>query len=257
MKLPDILWIPLTSFGALMRRHFKNDLRTVRSFERRWRRAMKDEEISSRAVSGRRFGDSFPHKLSGNDWHSGQIDWTHGTLGYGHRGGPDRSLFRCVELHRPTLMEWLEKCFPTAFAEPGAPSGVDSFHTGAHGEPTSVNLIESQTIRRAGKGEPPSEQTPPSPEPEPNQDTVRPRRQRKKDPGVEADLVNRIRSVLATATRKWSGEANRPPADQMAEELVTGQRGRKFHGFTKETVRQILLGTYPPMISRGIAGLSG
>lgn len=96
--------------------------------------------------------------------------------------------------------------------------------------------------------------SPPGPEPDPTQDAVRLRRQRKRNPEAEAKWKNDIESVIAAAKTKWRDAAKRPSEREMAKELT---KPPNKYPFSNGTVRQILLGTYPPMKKRQMAGLSG
>ena len=67
-------------------------------------------------------------------------------------------------------------------------------------------------------------------------------------PEDEAKLTNRIESVVAVGRRLHRGQSKAGLAALLIE---NGQA----QGFKKETLKQILLGTYPPMKKRGMSGL--
>jgi hypothetical protein len=65
-------------------------------------------------------------------------------------------------------------------------------------------------------------------------------------------IQNRIKMVVAKATRIWRDPAKAPSPESMAQELcrITG----KCEGYGEETVRQILEGRYKPQKDAGISG---
>ncbi len=71
-------------------------------------------------------------------------------------------------------------------------------------------------------------------------------------------LLHDIRFVfwtIQTAANLRSFARRRPSYDEMAAKLVEGEPTRRLHGFSQATIRQILLGIYPPAKRRNIGGL--
>ena len=82
------------------------------------------------------------------------------------------------------------------------------------------------------------------------------RRKRRRSVEDDALLRNRIKSVLAVASRRWRDPQKRPELRQMARELARNQ-GAALGYKSEETLRQILRGSYKPMRRLGIRRLSG
>jgi hypothetical protein len=68
----------------------------------------------------------------------------------------------------------------------------------------------------------------------------------------EAQLGNRIRSVIEAAKQKWSDPSKAPSPALIARALVTGKSDRKLHGFKAGTIKKILEGSYPAAKRRSI-----
>jgi hypothetical protein len=66
----------------------------------------------------------------------------------------------------------------------------------------------------------------------------------------DARLKNRIEAVLAAAKTKWPHKAGRPPITQMVIEL---RRGGRAQGYSEDTLRKILNGTYGTAERLGIS----
>jgi hypothetical protein len=72
---------------------------------------------------------------------------------------------------------------------------------------------------------------------------------RRRNAQNDALLKNRIETVLATAKTRWPNKGTRPPDQQMAAELM---RLRRAEGYSADTLRKILNGTYEPAHRLGI-----
>ena len=85
--------------------------------------------------------------------------------------------------------------------------------------------------------------------------TVKRRRKRKQPVEKVAHMKIQIETVIVHARDTWPDPTKRPPLREMADTLA----GMRLEGvaYSKETLRQILRGTYKPMKRLQIAGLSG
>ena len=90
--------------------------------------------------------------------------------------------------------------------------------------------------------------------PEPSDKKEKPPAKRKRNVEADAKLRSRIEMVFAMAKTEWPNKSKRPGIKTMAKHLVE-KNNKKKHGFSFETLRQILRGTYPALERLKIRGL--
>lgn len=83
----------------------------------------------------------------------------------------------------------------------------------------------------------------------------KPKRTRTVEPEADAVLRNKIEIVLATAIRLWRPQ-NRPGRNEMAKQLANEPQVKNT-GYTAQTIRKILNGSYSASRRLGIPGLAG